>query len=130
MSNGTIVSQIKKYTVPKWMTKTVKLHKFSEDDFTVKSRDNTTNVNVINMKTEIITESSNAGFPMAALAGALGTKLEKINYYAVGDGNIELTKSHIISAIRLMKVSSILFCGLVTVPIISVLSFLGLWLHA
>ena len=75
-------------------------------------------------------ESPNAGFPIAALAGALGTKLEKINYYAVGDGNIEFTKSHIISAIRLMKVSSILFCGLVTVPIISALSFLGWWFHA
>ena len=75
-------------------------------------------------------ESPNAGFPIAALAGALGTKLEKINYYAVGDGNIEFTKSHIISAIRLMKVSSILFCGLVTVPIISALSFLGWWLYA
>jgi len=75
-------------------------------------------------------ESPNAGFPIAALAGALGTKLEKINYYAVGDGNIEFTKSHIISAIRLMKVSSILFCGLVTVPIIFALSFLGWWLHA
>jgi len=75
-------------------------------------------------------ESPNAGFPIAALAGALGTKLEKINYYAVGDGNIEFTKSHIISAIRLMKVSSILFCGLVTVPIISALSFLGWRLHA
>jgi len=75
-------------------------------------------------------ESPNAGFPIAALAGALGTKLEKINYYTVGDGNIEFTKSHIISAIRLMKVSSILFCGLVTVPIISALSFLGWWLHA
>jgi len=75
-------------------------------------------------------ESPNAGFPIAALAGALGTKLEKINYYAVGDGNIEFTKSHIISAIKLMKVSSILFCGLVTVPIISALSFLGWWLHA
>jgi adenosylcobinamide-phosphate synthase len=75
-------------------------------------------------------ESPNAGFPIAALAGALGTKLEKINYYAVGDGNIEFTKSHIISAIRLMKVSSILFCGLITVPIISALSFLGWWFHA
>jgi len=29
-----------------------------------------------------------------------------------------------------MKVSSILFCGLITVPIISALSFLGWWLHA
>jgi len=59
VSNGTIVSQIKKYTVPKWMTKTIKLHKFSEDDFTVKSRANSVNVNVINMKTEIITEKIN-----------------------------------------------------------------------
>jgi len=59
VSNGNIVSQIKKYTVPKWMTKTVKLHKFSEDDFTVKSRANSVNVNVINMITEIITERTN-----------------------------------------------------------------------
>jgi len=57
--NGIIVSKIKKHAVPKWMTKTVKLRKFSADDFTVKSRDNTTNVNVINMKTEIITEKIN-----------------------------------------------------------------------
>ncbi len=75
-------------------------------------------------------ESSNAGFPMAALAGALGTKLEKMNYYTIGNGSIEYTKSHIISAIRLMKVSSILFCGIVTIPIITCLSFLGWWIHA
>jgi adenine deaminase len=50
---------MKKHTVPKWMTKTVKLQKFSEDDFMVKSRDNSANVNVINMKTEIITEKIN-----------------------------------------------------------------------
>ena len=59
VSNGIIVSKIKKHAVPKWMTKTVKLRKFSADDFAVKSRDNTTNVNVINMKTEIITEKIN-----------------------------------------------------------------------
>ena len=75
-------------------------------------------------------ESPNAGFPMAALAGALGTKLEKMNYYTIGNGNIEFTKSHIISAITLMKVSSILFCGIVTIPIIVTLSFLGWWIHA
>ena len=75
-------------------------------------------------------ESLNAGFPMAALAGALGTRLEKMNYYAIGNGNIEFTKSHIISAITLMKVSSILFCGIVTIPIITTLSFLGWWIHA
>jgi len=75
-------------------------------------------------------ESPNAGYPMAALAGALGTKLEKTNYYTIGNGSIEYTKSHIISAIRLMKVSSILFCGIVTIPIITCLSFLGWWIHA
>jgi len=75
-------------------------------------------------------ESLNAGFPMAALAGALGTRLEKMNYYTIGNGSIVFTKSHIISAITLMKVSSILFCGLVTLPIIMTLSFLGWWIHA
>ena len=75
-------------------------------------------------------ESPNAGFPMAALAGALGTRLEKVNHYTIGNGSIEFTKSHIISAITLMKVSSILFCGVVTVPIIVTLSFLGWWIHA
>jgi adenosylcobinamide-phosphate synthase len=75
-------------------------------------------------------ESPNAGFPMAALAGALGTKLEKMNYYTIGNGSIEFTKSHIVSAITLMKVSSILFCGIVTIPIITTLSFLGWWIHA
>jgi len=54
-------------------------------------------------------ESSNAGFPMAALAGALGTRLEKMDYYTIGNGSIEFTKSHVISAVTLMKVSSILF---------------------
>ena len=58
-SNGTIVCKMEKHTVPNWMTKTVKLHKFSEDDFIVKTRANSVNVNVINMKTEIITEKIN-----------------------------------------------------------------------
>ena len=58
-SNGAIVCKMEKHTVPNWMTKTVKLHKFSEDDFIVKTRANSVNVNVINMKTEIITEKIN-----------------------------------------------------------------------
>ncbi len=75
-------------------------------------------------------ESPNAGYPIAALAGAIGTKLEKINHYSIGNGELDLTKQHIHSAIALMKVTSILFCGIVTIPIIIVLSYLGLWLHA
>ena len=75
-------------------------------------------------------ESPNAGYPMAALAGALNTTFEKIDHYKIGDGNTELGISHIKSSIALMKVTSILFCGLVTVPIIVTLSYLGWWLHA
>ena len=75
-------------------------------------------------------ESPNAGFPMAALAGALGARLEKMDYYTIGNGSVEFTKSHVVSAITLMKVSSILFCGIVTIPIIVTLSFLGWWIHA
>jgi len=59
VSNSTIVCKMQKHAIPKWMTKTIKLQKFSEDDFTVKSRADSVNVNVINMKTEIITEKIN-----------------------------------------------------------------------
>lgn len=76
------------------------------------------------------TESPNAGYPMATLAGALGTRFEKIDHYSVGEGNIELTKSHLRSAIALMKVTSILFCIIFTIPIIIVLSYLGWWINA
>ena len=56
LSNGTIVSKIKKHPVPKWMTKTVKLNKFTEDNFSIKSHLDLVDVNVIDMKTEIITK--------------------------------------------------------------------------
>jgi len=76
------------------------------------------------------TESPNAGYPMAALAGALETKFEKINHYKLGDGEITLTKEHVISAITIMKLTSILFFGLISVPIITTLSLIGWWIHA
>ena len=75
------------------------------------------------------TESPNAGYPMAALAGALETKFEKINHYKLGDGEITLTKDHVLSAIKIMKLTSILFFGIITIPIIFVLSILGWWLY-
>ena len=76
------------------------------------------------------TESPNAGYPMAALAGALETKFEKINHYKLGNGEITLTKEHVTSAITIMKLTSILFFGLISVPIITTLSLIGWWIHA
>jgi len=75
------------------------------------------------------TKSPNAGYPMAALAGALGAKLEKINHYSLGDGTVQLSKQHITSAISLMKLTSVLFCLMFTIPVMITLSYLG-WLHA
>jgi adenosylcobinamide-phosphate synthase len=76
------------------------------------------------------TESHNAGYPMAALAGALETKFEKINHYELGDGEITLTKEHVLSAIAIMKLTSILFFGIIIIPIITVLSLIGWWIYA
>ena len=56
VSNGTVVSKIKGYDIPKWLTKTIKLKKFAEDNFSIKSNSGLVDVNVIKMKTEIITE--------------------------------------------------------------------------
>jgi adenosylcobinamide-phosphate synthase len=76
------------------------------------------------------TESLNAGYPMAAIAGALGKKFEKIDHYSLGSGDILLSTEHVKSAIALMKVTSIIFSGLVVTPIILILSYFGWWIHA
>ena len=76
------------------------------------------------------TQSPNAGYPMAAIAGALEAKFEKLDHYSLGDGSISFTKEHVKSAISIMKVTSILFCGIVVVPIVLLLSYLGWWIHA
>jgi len=75
------------------------------------------------------TESPNAGYPMATLAGALSVKFEKIDHYVLGDGNLEFTEDHFKSAMSIMKLTTILFCVIFTIPMIVVLSYLGWWIH-
>jgi adenosylcobinamide-phosphate synthase len=70
------------------------------------------------------TDSPNAGYPMAALAGALGTKLEKIEHYSLGTDTQEITTQKVKEAITLMKVTSLLFFGIVSIPIILFISIL------
>ncbi len=76
------------------------------------------------------TSSPNAGYPMAALAGALGVSFEKVDYYKVGDGPISYTNEHVKTSIKLMKITSILFCGMITIPLATILSNMGWWIHA
>ena len=56
VSNGSLVTHIKKKIIPSWIKKTVKLKKFSANDFLVKSKKKNVIANTISMQTEIITE--------------------------------------------------------------------------
>lgn len=60
VSNGNIVTSIKKKTISPWIKKTVKLRKFTPDDFVVASQKNNVVVNTIFMETEIITKLGSA----------------------------------------------------------------------
>ena len=70
------------------------------------------------------TDSPNACYPMAALAGALGTKLEKVQHYSLGTGQQEITLKKVKDAITLMKVTSLLFFGIISIPIILLISLM------
>lgn len=54
-------------------------------------------------------DSPNSGYSMAAAAGALGIKLQKIDYYEIGDDLNPLTPYMIMEAILLSKVTILLF---------------------
>lgn len=73
------------------------------------------------------TQSPNAGYPMATMAGALGVRFEKLDHYILGDGISEITEKHSKAAISIMKLTTILFVALFTVPVIVILSYLGWW---
>ena len=76
------------------------------------------------------TDSPNAGYPMAAFAGALDTKFEKLEHYSLGSGEYEITSKKVKDAVSLMKVTSILFFGIVSIPIILLISFVEMILFA
>lgn len=75
------------------------------------------------------TDSLNAGYTMAAAAGALGVKLEKIGHYTIGNGST-MSVHTIPQAVLLMKATALLFCCTVTLPMIVLLAYMGWWFHA
>lgn len=53
------------------------------------------------------TESPNAGWPMAAMAGALNVRLEKRGHYRLGPGKVSPTPKTIGQAVRLMEITAL-----------------------
>jgi adenosylcobinamide-phosphate synthase len=83
------------------------------------------------------TSSPNKGWPMAAVAGGLGVKFEKIGYYSMGDGEVPTDPKVIADTIKVMKLTAVLFFILVLLPLFTLLGIqvqlflenllLGLW---
>lgn len=75
------------------------------------------------------TASRNAGYPMAALAGALGTQFENIGHYSLGSGTTSLTTEHVKTAVSIMRLTSVMFAVTVSAPIATALFLAGWWIH-
>jgi adenosylcobinamide-phosphate synthase len=73
------------------------------------------------------TFSLNAGYPMATMAGALRVQLEKIGHYTLGDEQEPITLKKCKDAISIMKLTTVLFCIVVSVPVMLVLYLAGWW---
>ena len=66
------------------------------------------------LKEHTKTESPNAGWPMAAMAGALNVKLEKIGHYELGEPLTALKPTAIADALKLMYITVttwVIICG-------------------
>lgn len=64
---------------------------------------------------------------MATMAGALRIKLEKIGQYSLGDESERVSIGKCRAAISMMKLTTIFFCVIVSIPCILVLQLMGWW---
>ncbi|MFZ8804483.1 MAG: cobalamin biosynthesis protein [Candidatus Calescibacterium sp.] len=62
------------------------------------------------------TQSPNSYIPITAFSGALKIKLEKINYYSIGDFELPKSENKIKEAIQLMLTSALLFSIFFVIP--------------
>ena len=64
---------------------------------------------------------------MSSMAGALRVKLEKMGSYALGEGTEFVTIDKCMLALKIMKITTLLFCLVFSIPLILLLSYLGWW---
>ncbi len=94
VSNGSIVTSIKKKAISPWIKKTVKLNKLSPKDFGIKSKKKSILANTIFMQTEIITNLGSA--ELFTKEGNVLTSLDKDVWKVAAFDRIHGTNKHAI----------------------------------
>lgn len=79
----------------------------------------------IMMRDKSNTPSLNGGWTISSMAGVLGLRLEKMGYYKIGDAYEEIEIRHCYMAIKIMKVTVLLFILLISFPLILLRMNLG-----
>ena len=92
VSNGSIVTSIKKKTISSWIKKTVKLNKLAPKDFGIKSKKKSILANTIFMQTEIITKLGSA--ELFTKEGNVLTSLDKDVWKVAAFDRIHGTNKH------------------------------------
>ena len=92
VSNGQMVTPIKKQAISPWIKKTVKLKNFSKDDFAIKSKKKDVTANTIYMQTEIITKLGSA--ELHARDGYLSASLDSDIWKVAAFDRVHGTDKH------------------------------------
>ncbi|MDH5657968.1 MAG: amidohydrolase family protein [Nitrosopumilus sp.] len=93
-SNGNIVIPVKKKPIPEWIKKTVKLKKFTKNDFLIKSKKKDVIANTIFMETEIITKIGSA--QIQSVDGHVSASLDSDVWKVAAFDRIHGSNRHII----------------------------------
>ncbi|HJU58519.1 MAG TPA: cobalamin biosynthesis protein [Nitrososphaeraceae archaeon] len=73
------------------------------------------------------TLSINSGHPISILAGALRIRLEKLDHYVIGEPLEKISIEKCKIAIKIMKITILVFCTTIAIPLILVLGYLNWW---
>lgn len=73
------------------------------------------------------TASVNSGQPISVLAGALRVRLEKLDHYRIGEPLEKISIEKCKIAIKIMKITTLIFCVIIASPLIIILGYLNWW---
>ncbi|MCK4301007.1 MAG: cobalamin biosynthesis protein, partial [Planctomycetes bacterium] len=63
------------------------------------------------------TGSPNKGWPMAAVAGGLGIRMEKRDHYSIGEGELPADPAVIIETYRVVRLTALIYFFLFAIPV-------------